>query len=83
MNRREKIEAQMNEASAKGDYDTADRLYRKLRRICQCGADAYEQHDHYGIYAGMMCDKCFRRKYKQGPYFDSAFAGESLEPEEY
>lgn len=49
-------------------------------RMCECGrGEKYEQHDYYGIYAGRMCDQCFKERYKQGPYFDPAYAGESLE----
>lgn len=53
-------------------------------RMCECGrSEKYEQHDYYGIYAGRMCDQCFKEKYKQGPYFDPAYAGESLEEGEW
>jgi len=41
----------------------------------------YEQYDHYGIYAGKMSDHCFERSFKQGPYFDAGYAGESLDAE--
>lgn len=47
---------------------------------CYCGRGEMErQYDYYGIYAGKMCDKCFKEKYKQGPYEHD----EPLEPEEY
>lgn len=46
---------------------------------CSCGEPAYTQHDHYGIYAGKSCDECFEKNFKQGPYFDPGYAGESLE----
>lgn len=52
---------------------------------CDCRRDdcdrgrAYAQYDHYGIYAGKMSDHCFERSFKQGPYFDAGYAGESLE----
>jgi len=42
-----------------------------------------EQYDAYGIYAGMMCDPCFKKAYRQDRYFDPDYAGERLEEEEY
>lgn len=33
--------------------------------MCECGRnEKYEQQDYYGIYAGRMCDQCFREKFK-------------------
>lgn len=63
------------------DFVEHARLERnRLAGICSCGRGwAYEQHDHYGIYAGKMCDDCFGEKYRQGAYFDSGYAGESLD----
>ena len=47
--------------------------------LCVCGrGEAERQYDYYGIYAGKMCDKCFKEKYKQGAYEHD----EPLEPEE-
>jgi len=47
---------------------------------CECGrGQAEPQDDHYGIYCGRMCDKCFQDKYKQDDYYDASYAGESLE----
>ena len=40
--------------------------------------------DHYGMYTGLYCDKCFRDNYPyhRADYFDPAYAGEKLEPED-
>ena len=40
--------------------------------------------DHYGIYTGLYCDKCFKDNYpyRRDDYFDPAYAGERLEPED-
>ena len=66
------------------EYDLLTEADVEDDRKCECGrGEKYEQHDYYGIYAGRMCDQCFREKYKQGPYFDAAYAGESLDEEEW
>lgn len=64
MTRRERLEAKQDEALKAGDYATADRIFEELKWICRCGATADEQYDSRGIYAGRMCDKCFRRKFR-------------------
>lgn len=82
------LEMSDNEAWADAQADMAD-YYDRLEDDgpsepydCSCG-EGYrtEQYDYYGIYAGKMCDECYRSKYKQGPYFDGGYAGESLEPD--
>jgi hypothetical protein len=66
------------------EYDLLTEADVEDDRMCECGrSEKYEQHDYYGIYAGRMCDQCFKEKYKQGPYFDPAYAGESLEEGEW
>lgn len=37
---------------------------------CQCGSgqNKEEQYDYHGIYAGRMCDKCFKEKFRQDDY---------------
>lgn len=37
---------------------------------CQCGSgqNKEEQYDYHGIYAGRMCDKCFKKKFRQDDY---------------
>ena len=47
------------------------------------GSVPHEQYDAYGIYAGKMCDACFKKDYRQDRYFDPDYAGERLEEEEY
>jgi hypothetical protein len=60
---------------------------RKEEALCmRCrekGSVSYEQYDAYGIYAGTMCDACFKKDYRQDRYFDPDYAGERLEEEEY
>ena len=44
----------------------------------------WARQDAYGIYTGLYCDKCFKDNYpfRKDRYFDPAYAGERLEPEE-
>ena len=64
------------------------------QNVCQCCKEEQEeknepyrwadrQFDHYGIYAGKMCRPCFKKRFRQGDYFDPDFAGEALEAEDY
>ncbi|MFZ8933222.1 MAG: hypothetical protein ACO2ZP_04920 [Bacteriovoracaceae bacterium] len=49
--------------------ERANELNEFFSNECSCGrGQREEQYDHYGIYAGKMCDQCFKEKYKQGPY---------------
>jgi hypothetical protein len=63
------------------------------RRLIPCGAndrclapndpDTIEQFDPYGIYGGRWHDSCWD-KFGYGNFkFDAAYAGESLEEEDY
>ena len=42
--------------------------------------------DAYGIYTGLYCDKCYddpnKYTYRKDEYYDPAYAGERLEPNE-
>ena len=42
--------------------------------------------DAYGIYTGLYCDKCYddphKYTYRKDEYYDPAYAGERLEPDE-
>lgn len=78
MTKRE-VYAEIDRLNREGRHDEADALYEKCRWMCECGRDAYEQYDAYGIYAGKHCDDCFRRKFRQDRYFDPGYAGESLD----
>ena len=40
------------------------------------------RHDHYGIYAGRLCDKHWEQSsIRKDAYFDADYAGESLDGE--
>lgn len=55
-------------------HEHAKEHRNRLAGVCSCGEGwIHEQYDYYGIYAGRMCDACFRRKYKQGPYNDPGY----------
>ena len=40
--------------------------------------------DAYGIYTGLYCDDCYKDNYpyRKDEYYDPAYAGENMEPEE-
>ena len=42
--------------------------------------------DAYGIYTGLYCDKCYddpnKYTYRKDEYYDTAYAGERMEPDE-
>ena len=42
--------------------------------------------DAYGIYTGLYCDKCYKDPhkytYRKDEYYDPAYAGERMEPDE-
>ena len=42
--------------------------------------------DAYGIYTGLYCDKCYddphKYTYRKDEYYDPAYAGERMEPDE-
>ena len=40
--------------------------------------------DAYGIYTGLYCDKCYKDNYpyRKDRYFDPAYAGERMNPDE-
>ena len=44
----------------------------------------WARNDAYGIYTGLYCDKCYKDNYpyKKDRYFDPAYAGERMEPDE-
>lgn len=49
-------------------------------RCTKCNKrEGEERHDQYGIYAGFMCDKCWRESGMADFVFDPAYAGERLE----
>ena len=46
----------------------ADQLYKFGPCQCGSGQNKEEQYDFHGIYAGRMCDKCFKEKFRQDDY---------------
>ena len=44
----------------------------------------WARNDAYGIYTGLYCDKCYKDNYpyRKDRYFDPAYAGERMEPDE-
>ena len=46
----------------------------------------FRRQDYYGIYTGLYCDKCYNDPfvytYRKEDYYDPAYAGERLEPDE-
>lgn len=68
MNRKEKMIQRCQELEAEGLYAEADDLFQASRWICDCGKDAHEQFDAHGVYAGRLCDRCFRQKFRQDRY---------------
>ena len=85
MNRREKMEIELDKAIEAGDWQMEYLIYAELANICECGGDAEGQYDGYGIYCGKMCNACFKKQYRSDikeRYFDPTYAGESLEEPE-
>lgn len=47
-----------------------------------CEAEGCERFDHYGIFAGFLCDKHWENSpIRKDEYFDESYAGESLDDE--
>ena len=46
----------------------------------------WSRADAYGIYTGLYCDKCYddpsKYTYRKDRYYDPAYAGERMEPDE-
>ena len=46
----------------------------------------WSRADAYGIYTGLYCDKCYddpsKYTYRKDEYYDPAYAGERMEPDE-
>ena len=46
----------------------------------------WARNDAYGIYTGLYCEECYNNifiyTYKKERYYDEAYCGENLEPEE-
>lgn len=46
--------------------------YRTRMLVCECEKEGSEQYDHYGIYIGIYCDRCFARSgYRTDAYEDT------------
>ena len=46
----------------------------------------WARSDAYGIYTGIYCDDCYdsdKYPYKKDYYYDPAYAGERLEPDDF
>jgi len=45
----------------------------------------WARNDAYGLYTGLYCDACYtsdKYPYRKDEYFDPAYAGERMEPDE-
>lgn len=46
----------------------------------ECEEVGHARYDHYGIYAGRLCDECWEKSgIRKDDYYDPDYAGESLE----
>ena len=46
----------------------------------------YARSDAYGIYTGLYCDDCYdsdKYPYRKDNYFDPAYCGERMEPDDF
>ena len=64
------------------DYDYDEPVYNTPRVTEHMWARA----DAYGIYTGLYCDKCYddpqKYTYRKDNYYDPAYAGERMNPDE-
>ena len=68
------------------DYDSVEELQDKQIVACRVTEHMWARADAYGIYTGLYCDKCYKDPhkytYRKDQYYDPAYAGERLEPDE-
>ena len=64
------------------DYEYGEPVYNTPKTSEHMWARA----DAYGIYTGLYCDKCYddphKYTYRKDRYYDPAYAGERMEPDE-
>ena len=64
------------------DYEYGEPVYNTPKTSEHMWARA----DAYGIYTGLYCDKCYddphKYTYRKDEYYDPAYAGERMEPDE-
>tara|TARA_R100000458_G_C8044788_1_gene94557 strand:+ start:98 stop:367 length:270 start_codon:yes stop_codon:yes gene_type:complete len=63
------------------DYEVDEPIYNAPR----IKDHMWARFDAYGIYTELCCDECYENgnySYKKNRYFDPAYAGERLEPDE-
>ena len=78
-------------------YECQDEYSEETKTTCNgCRAESeyvrpieyhqWARSDAYGIFTGVYCDKCYddpnKYRYRKDNYYDPAYAGERLEPDE-
>ena len=81
----------------KGEFEMDNERQNDNLRCRGCKADSgyhvtpityhsWSRSDMYGIFTGVYCDKCYNNPYiytyRKDDYYDPAYAGERLEPDE-
>ena len=54
------------------------------QRVSPIEYHMWARADAYGIYTGLYCDDCYKDNYpyRKDEYYDPAYAGERMEPDE-
>ena len=64
------------------DYEYGEPVYNTPK----VSEHMWARADAYGIYTGLYCDKCYddphKYTYRKDRYYDPAYAGERMEPDE-
>jgi len=62
------------------DYEYGEPVYNTPK----ASEHMWARCDAYGIYTGLYCDKCYKDNYpyRRDRYYDPAYAGERMEPDE-
>ena len=64
------------------DYEYGEPVYN----VPKTSEHMWARADAYGIYTGLYCDKCYddphKYTYRKDRYYDPAYAGERMEPDE-
>ena len=62
------------------DYEVDEPIYNAPKVEYHMWA----RNDAYGIYTGLYCDDCYKDNYpyRKDEYYDPAYAGERMEPDE-
>ena len=60
--------------------------YKDNRIVSPIQYHEWARADSYGIYTGLYCDDCYddphKYTYRKDEYYDPAYAGERMEPDE-